>query len=51
MNPEHWQKIKGLLDDALKLDAQKRKQFLDNACGDDLSLRRQVDPSEHSPTI
>ena len=23
MNQEHWQKIKGLLDDALKLDAQK----------------------------
>ncbi|MCA1637577.1 MAG: protein kinase [Acidobacteria bacterium] len=43
MNPEYWQKIKGLLDDALKLDTEKREQFLDNVCGDDLSLRREME--------
>ncbi|MCA1624103.1 MAG: serine/threonine protein kinase, partial [Acidobacteria bacterium] len=43
MNAEHWQKIKGMLDDALKLDARKRQQFLDNACGNDLKLRREVE--------
>ena len=43
MNPEHWQKIKGLLDDAMKLDAQKREQFLDDVCGNNLKLRREVE--------
>ncbi|MCA1626319.1 MAG: serine/threonine protein kinase, partial [Acidobacteria bacterium] len=43
MNAEHWQKIKGLLDNALKLDAQKRQQFLDNVCGNDLKLRQEVE--------
>ncbi|MCA1637580.1 MAG: protein kinase [Acidobacteria bacterium] len=43
MNQENWQKVKSLLDDALKLDANKREQFLDNACGDDLNLRREIE--------
>src|SRR5688500_16953608 len=43
MNPEHWQKIKGLLDDTLKLDANKRQQFLDDVCGNDLNLRRELE--------
>ncbi|MCA1623801.1 MAG: hypothetical protein LC778_08350 [Acidobacteria bacterium] len=43
MNAEHWQKIKGLLDDALKLDTEKREQFLDTVCGNDLKLRREVE--------
>ncbi len=43
MNAEHWQKIKGLLDEALKLDAEKREQFLDDACGDDQTLRREIE--------
>ena len=43
MNAEHLRKIKGLLDDALKLDAEKRQQFLDDACGNDLNLRREIE--------
>src|SRR5687768_11003051 len=43
MNQERWQKIKGLLDEALNLDAQQRQQFLDNVCGDDKALRRELE--------
>src|SRR5687768_2405669 len=43
MNPENWQKIKNLLDDALKLDVLKREQFLDKACGNDINLRRELE--------
>ncbi len=43
MNPEHWQKIKRLLDEAMKLDSEKRQDFLDDACGDDLNLRREIE--------
>ncbi|MFY9560008.1 MAG: protein kinase [Terriglobales bacterium] len=38
-----WQKIKDLFGEALELDAEKRKAFLDQACDGDPSLRREVD--------
>jgi serine/threonine protein kinase/TolB-like protein/Flp pilus assembly protein TadD len=50
-----WQKIKDLFGEALELDAEKRKAFLDQACDGDQSLRREVDslltasdPATHS---
>ena len=43
MNPERWQKVKGLFDAALEIESQKRCKFLENACGNDVELRREVE--------
>ena len=43
MNPERWQKIKGLFAVALELETAKRENFLKNACGTDDELRREVE--------
>jgi eukaryotic-like serine/threonine-protein kinase len=43
MNSERWQKIKGLYDAALALAPAKRGKFLNNACGADDELRREVE--------
>ncbi len=43
MNAERWQKIKSLFDAAQELEPKKREKFLDNACGNDLDLRREVE--------
>ncbi|MDQ3749354.1 MAG: serine/threonine protein kinase, partial [Acidobacteriota bacterium] len=43
MNSEQWRKVKGLFDAALELAPAKRERFLDNACGTDDSLRREVE--------
>ncbi|MFN2394027.1 MAG: protein kinase, partial [Pyrinomonadaceae bacterium] len=43
MNSERWQKIKDLFDATLELAPAKREKFLDNVCGDDLSLRREME--------
>ncbi|HET6891886.1 MAG TPA: protein kinase, partial [Pyrinomonadaceae bacterium] len=43
MTPEHWQRIKALLDAALERKPDERAAFLDRACGDNESLRHQVD--------
>ncbi len=43
METERWQKIKGLFDAALEVESKKRGRFLDNACGDDSELRREVE--------
>ncbi len=43
MNPARWKKIKGLFDVALEIPSTKREEFLDNACGDDSELRREVE--------
>ena len=48
MNPERWQKIKGLFDVALELAPAKREKFLKNACGTDDELRRQVEKLLHA---
>jgi len=43
MNPERWQKIKGLFEAAQELEPKKRARFLDSACGDDAELRSEVE--------
>ena len=43
MNQDRWQKIKGLFEDALKLAPIERQRFLDEACGQDDELRREVE--------
>ncbi len=43
MNAERWQKIKSLFDAAQQLEPKKREKFLDNACGKDLELRREIE--------
>ncbi|MCP4660578.1 MAG: serine/threonine protein kinase [bacterium] len=43
MPPERWKKIKELLDAALARPAAQRGSFLEQACGGDGSLRREVE--------
>ena len=43
MNPERWQQIKGIFDAALDKDSSERTAFLDEACGEDLSLRQEIE--------
>jgi eukaryotic-like serine/threonine-protein kinase len=43
MTPEHWQRIKAVLDAALEREPNERAAFLDRACRGNESLRRQVD--------
>jgi serine/threonine protein kinase len=39
MTPERWQQVKELLGTALELDPAKRPAYLDQACGNDATLR------------
>jgi eukaryotic-like serine/threonine-protein kinase len=39
MTPERWQQVKELLGTALELDPAKRADYLDQACGNDPTLR------------
>ena len=43
MNPERWQKIKGLFDAAVELAPAKRGKFLKKTCGTDVELCREVE--------
>ncbi len=43
MTPERWKEIKGILDTALELEGAKRQVWLDSQCGQDLSLRGEVE--------
>src|SRR5690242_8978219 len=43
MTPERWQQIGGTMEEALRLPAEQRGEFLDRARGDDADLRRQVE--------
>src|SRR5438270_12551767 len=43
MNPERWQQIKGLLQDALEREPAARPAFLDEAFAGDESLRKEVE--------
>ena len=43
MNTERWGKVRDLLDAALDLPPAKRQRFLDNACGRDDELRREIE--------
>jgi serine/threonine protein kinase len=43
LTPERWNQVKQLFHQALELDEGQRADFLDRACRDDESLRREVD--------
>ncbi len=43
MNPERWQELDNLFHSALQRVAGERAAFLDEACGGDDSLRKQVE--------
>ncbi len=43
MTPEKWQKIKGLFEAAQDILPNKRKRFLENACGGDGELIQEVE--------
>ena len=43
MTPERWQKMKGILYEALELPPEQRAEFLDRVCSGEDSLRQQVD--------
>ena len=54
MTPERWQEIERLYRLALALDASQRSNFLQNACGGDESMHREIEsllahsePAEH----
>ena len=43
MNPEHWQKVKGILEDVLEIPAPERSAFLENSCNGDKDLLLDVE--------
>lgn len=43
LNPERWQKVKEIFDAALKRAPNELSSFLDEACGGDQELRREVE--------
>ena len=43
MNPERWQRIQNLYHDAAERKAGERSAFLDEACGGDQALRKEVE--------
>lgn len=43
MTPERWEQVEGILNAALDSPADEREAFLTGACGDDLSLRHQIE--------
>ena len=43
MNPERWQQIERIFQDALVREPHERASFLDQACGDDSPLREKIE--------
>ena len=43
MDPERWQRIERIFQDALERKPDERTSFLELACGDDSSLREKID--------
>src|SRR5688572_17853203 len=43
ITPDRWQKVKSVLAEALALDTDRQRQFLDEACAHDADLRAEVD--------
>src|SRR5881392_3252547 len=43
MTPERWEQVGKLYQAALALQPAERETFLDDACGDDKALRREVE--------
>lgn len=52
MNPERWKRIETLFESAIERDPAERAAFLDQACGDDVTIRREVESllEHHQPT-
>ena len=52
MNPERWKKIEALFEATIGRDPAERTAFLDEACGGDATLRREVESllEHHQPT-
>lgn len=42
MTPEHWQKVKSILEEALETAPELRSNYLDQVCGGDQVLRAEV---------
>jgi serine/threonine protein kinase/Flp pilus assembly protein TadD len=42
MNPERWQQIENIFQEAVELPRDQQNQFLDKACGNDPELRHEV---------
>ena len=43
LDPERWRRLSTILDGALDLPSEARPRYLDEACGDDADLRREVE--------
>src|SRR5687767_6446726 len=43
MSPERWQQLQALFNAAVELTPDQRPAFLDQACANDLTLRRQAE--------
>ena len=43
MDPQRWQEIKEILDEASRLEARERESYLGRACGDNGALRVEVE--------
>ena len=43
MTPERWQKITAIFEAALQQDTRARSAYVNEACGDDRELRREVE--------
>ena len=43
ITPERWQQVKRVLSEALELDTERQRQFLDHSCADDADLRAEID--------
>ena len=42
IDPERWEQVKGILDEALDLEPVRRRVFIEEACRGDLPLRQEV---------
>ncbi|HEU4511046.1 MAG TPA: serine/threonine-protein kinase, partial [Pyrinomonadaceae bacterium] len=43
ITPERWQQVKTVLSEALQLDTEQQRQYLDSACANDDDLREEID--------
>ena len=43
MNPERWQRVKQILDEAILVSPPERSAYLDSACNDDAEFRQEVE--------
>jgi len=48
MNPERWQQVREVMEDAALLDLPERSRYLDKVCAADPELRREVESLLHS---